>query len=86
MKIIAKVSDNVVLCEITAQEIARLHGSDAYSTDSRDFNKDWLRVGTDHDLGRAITTLDAMRRFDERELDNLKSRLDDAMEIGRAHV
>ena len=77
MKIIAQINDGLVLCEVSSTEIARLHG--AGSTYDSTFQKGWLNVGTEHDLAKAINTLDAMRKFDEKELNHLKHYIEVAM-------
>ena len=77
MKIIAQINDGMVLCEVSSTEIAQLHG--ASSVYDSTFQRDWLRVGTEHDLAKAINTLDAMRKFDEKELNRVKSYIEDAM-------
>ena len=77
MKVIAQMSDDRVLCEVTSGEIARLHGNDGNAY-SRDFNPRWLEVGSEHDLSKAIDTLAVLRKFDEKELKNLKYQIDDA--------
>ena len=79
MKIIAQIDKGTVLCEVTSGEIARLHGNDGNAY-SRDFNPRWLEVGSEHDLSKAIDTLAVLRKFDEKELKNLKYQIDDATE------
>lgn len=75
MKVIAKIDNNKVLCEISADEIARLYG--ATSTYDSSFRRDWVEVGTVHELGVAITTLDTLRKFDGKQLNYLKSSIDE---------
>ena len=77
MKVIAQMSDDRVLCEVTSGEIARLHGHDGGHY-SRGFEKRWLEVGAEHDLTKAFDTLAVLRGFDEKELKNLKYQIDDA--------
>lgn len=62
MKIIAKINGSAVLCEVSANEIARLRGyTSTYDTGWRPA---YLDVGTEHDLVSAFDALSTLRGLD----------------------
>lgn len=74
MKVIAKISDAVVLCEVTVGEIGRLKGvSGPYD---KEWDKKWVDVGAEHDMASAFRTLDSLRGFDKDQLYYVKQRID----------
>ena len=83
MKVMAKISDDKVLCEVSSNEIARLRGYS--STYDKGWDNNFLRVGIEHDLTRAFETLDTLRKMDglrfkevSRELERLTKTFEDA--------
>ena len=73
MKIIAKVNESMLLCEVSATEIAKLHGCE--NTYDRDYDKRWIEVGQELRLDYAIEALKSMRSFDYLQMANVKTRL-----------
>jgi hypothetical protein len=85
MKVMAKISDNMVLCEVSAAEIARLRG--CTSTYDKAWHSDYLKVGMEHDLSRAFETLDTLRKLDDsqfKEVSRVLTRLNQTFEDARA--
>ena len=84
MKVMAKISESMVLCEVSSNEIARLRG---YSgTYERGWSTDFLQVGVEHDLTRAFETLDTLRKLDStrfKEVSREIGRLNTAFEEAR---
>lgn len=76
MKVIAKIDDDKVLCEVSAMEIAKLYDTSITSTYSKEFKRAWLEVGSVHDLTAAFKTLESLRNFDQRQLVYVKDRID----------
>jgi hypothetical protein len=74
MKVIAKVSDDKVLCEVSTIEIARLRN--CTSTSDKNWSYQWVTVGTEHDLAQAFRTLDTLRTFDPSQLKHVKYNID----------
>lgn len=73
MKVIAKVNEHTVLCEVSVTEIGRLQNcSGPYD---KAWSNKWLDVGTEHDLKRAFDTMDALRGFDARHLKYVQDRM-----------
>ena len=89
MKVMAKISDYEVLCEVSAAEIARLRGySGVYD---KGWSSDFLQVGIEHDLARAFETLDSLRKLDgtrfkevSRELERLNKAFEEARQAHEA--
>ena len=74
MKVIAKISDTVLLCEVSTSEIGKLHGtSGPYD---KAWNRAWVEVGAEHDMTGAFKAADAIRSFDRNQLKYLKDRID----------
>jgi hypothetical protein len=85
MKVMAKISDNMVLCEVSAAEIARLRG--CTSTYDKEWHSSYLNVGMEHDLSRAFETLDTLRKLDDsqfKEVSRVLARLNQTFEDARA--
>ena len=74
MKVIAKISDNVLLCEVTTGEIGKLHGTGGPY--DKEWNKSWIDVGAEHDMLGAFKAVDALRSFDKNQFKYLKDRMD----------
>ena len=62
MKVIAKMSTDRVLCEVSANEIARLMGS--RSSYDKSFDNSYLNVGAELALIPGFEALDALRALD----------------------
>lgn len=85
MKVMAKISDNMVLCEVSASEIARLRGCTSIYDKAWDSN--YIKVGMEHDLSRAFETLDTLRKLDDsqfKEVSRVLERLTKTFEDARA--
>lgn len=74
MKVVASINDNMVLCEVSQNEIARLHGV-ASRYDSQ-WNAVWLKVGSEHDMLSAFTATDAIRGFDASHIQTMQKRIE----------
>ena len=74
MKVIAKISDSVVLCEVTTSEIGKLHGTGGPY--DKAWSSRWLDVGAEHDMVGAFKAVDAIRSFDKSQLKYRKDRID----------
>lgn len=74
MKVVASINDNMVLCEVSQNEIARLHGV-ASRYDSQ-WNAVWLKVGAEHDMLPAFIAVDTMRGFDASHIKYMQQRID----------
>lgn len=74
MKVIAKISETVLLCEVSTSEIGKLHGtSGPYD---KEWQRAWVEVGAEHDMTSAFKAVDAIRSFDKSQLKYLKDRID----------
>jgi hypothetical protein len=74
MKVIAKISDSVVLCEVTTSEIGKLHGTGGPY--DKAWSNRWTDVGAEHDMVEAFKAVDALRSFDRYQLKRLKDQMD----------
>ena len=74
MKVIAQVTQDVILCEVSSMEIARLHGANGRYDNS--WQEHWIRVGAEHDMVEAFKAVDALRSFDKNQFKYLKDRMD----------
>lgn len=74
MKVIAKISDSVVLCEVTTSEIGKLHGTGGPY--DKAWSNRWIDVGAEHDMAGAFKAVDSIRSFDRSQLKYLKDRID----------
>ena len=73
MKVIAQINDNMVLCEVSQAEIARLHG--CTSRYDKEWNNNWTHVGSEHNLVEAFKALDTLRSFDGAQLRYMEQRI-----------
>ena len=74
MKVIAKISDSVLLCEVSTGEIGKLHGTGGPY--DKEWQRAWVEVGAEHDMLGAFKAADAIRSFDKNQLKYLKDRID----------
>jgi hypothetical protein len=74
MKVIAQITQDLIMCEVSSVEIAKLHG--ASSRYDKAWDESWIRVGTEHDMAGAFNAVDAIRSFDRSQLKYLKDRID----------
>ena len=74
MKVIAKISDTVLLCEVHVSEIGKLHGTGGPY--DKEWQRAWVEVGAEHDMLGAFKAADAIRSFDKNQLKYLKDRID----------
>ena len=74
MKVIAQITQDLIMCEVSSWEIARLHG--ATGRYDKEWQEHWIRVGTEHDMVAAFKAVDAIRGFDKAHLKYLKDRID----------
>jgi iron uptake system EfeUOB component EfeO/EfeM len=74
MKVIAKISDTVLLCEVSTSEIGKLHGTGGPY--DKEWQRAWVDVGAEHDMTGAFKAVDAIRSFDRSQLKYLKDRID----------
>jgi len=74
MKVIAQITQDLIMCEVSSVEIAKLHG--ASSRYDKAWNEHWIRVGSEHDMTAAFNAVDAIRSFDRSQLKYLKDRID----------
>lgn len=74
MKVIAQVTQDVILCEVSSVEIARLHGTSGRY--DKGWQEHWIRVGAEHDMVEAFKAVDALRSFDRFQLKRLKDQMD----------
>jgi hypothetical protein len=65
MKVIAKIATDRVLCEVSANEIARLMGS--RSSYDKSFNNNWMVVGNELQIIPGFDALDALRALDPEQ-------------------
>ena len=77
MKVVASINDNMVLCEVSQAEIARLHGvSNKYD---KDWNRVWLTVGFEHDMVEAFKAVETLRGFDKAQFYYVQSKMETMM-------
>jgi hypothetical protein len=74
MKIVATMDNNKVLCTVTADEIARLHG---YKTT---YDKGWnpdrnMAIGNEIELIKAFESLDTLRSLDKDQITRVNSEI-----------
>jgi len=74
MKVIAQITQDLVMCEVSAAEIARLHG--VAGRYGEGWDQKWMSVGLEHDMVSAFKAVDALRSFDKSQLGHLKDRID----------
>ena len=74
MKVIAQITQDRIMCEVSSVEIARLHG--ASSRYDKEWQEHWISVGADHDMIEAFKAVDALRSFDKNQFKYLKDRID----------
>lgn len=74
MKVIAQITQDLIMCEVSSVEIARLHG--ASGRYDKAWQEHWIRVGAEHDMAGAFKAVDAIRGFDKSQLKYLKDRID----------
>ena len=75
MKVIAQITQDLIMCEVSSAEIAKLHG--ASGRYDKAWDESWIRVGTEHDMLGAFKAVEAIRGFDKAQLKYLKGRIDD---------
>ena len=87
MKVIAKIDNNRVLCEVSVEELAFLHGYRS-QYDSGYNNANAMEVGSECNLKKMVTTSQFVRSMRAKTLKETKEKLekaissiDDAMEI-----
>lgn len=87
MKVIAQIDNGRVLCEVDAQELAMLNGFRT-QYDSGYKNGDAMKVGTECNLKKMVTTSQFVRGMRTKTLKETKEKLekainsiDEAMEI-----
>lgn len=74
MKVVASINDNTVLCEVTTDEIGRLHGvSGRYDNK---WENVWVKVGSEHDMVAAFKAVDTLRGFDASQFRYMQQRID----------
>jgi hypothetical protein len=84
MKIIAKINGSTVLCEVSANEIARLRGYTSIYDDA--WRLEYLDVGREHDLVSAFEALDTLRSLDAKAFHDVAKSLKQLTEsFDRAH-
>jgi len=74
MKVIAQITQDRIMCEVSSAEIARLHG--ASGRYDKEWHEHWISVGAEHDMTGAFKAVDAIRGFDKSQLKYLKDRID----------
>ena len=57
MKVIAQITQDLIMCEVSSWEIARLHG--ATGRYDKGWQEHWIRVGTEHDMVAAFKAVPA---------------------------
>ena len=78
MKVIAKVDNNRVLCEVSIDELAFLNGYK--NTYSDGFNKERMsEVGTECNLKKMVTTSQFVRSMRSKTLTETKHKLEEAI-------
>lgn len=69
MKIVATIYDDKFLCEVSADELAQLHG--LRNAEDFDYRKINVNIGTEIDLQKAIDVLDNVRTLDQSKLGHI---------------
>ena len=77
MKVVASINDNMVLCEVSQAEIARLHG--VPNRYDKDWNRMWFTVGFEHDMVEAFKAVDTLRGFDAAQFYYVQTRMETMM-------
>jgi hypothetical protein len=74
MKVIAQITQDRIMCEVSSAEIARLHG--ATGRYDKSWQEHWIGVGAEHDMVEAFKAVDTLRSFDKSQLKRLKDQMD----------
>jgi hypothetical protein len=78
MKVIAKIDNGTVLCEVSIEEIAQLNGfRNQYDTS---FSKSLCDVGAECNLNKMVTTSQYVRTMDTKVIEHISKSLQDAMD------
>ena len=78
MKVIAQVDNNRVLCEVSAEELAFLHGFRS-TYDNGYKNADAMRVGSECNLKKMVTTSQFVRGLRPKTLKETRDKLEKAL-------
>lgn len=78
MKVIAQVDSSRVLCEVTVEELAFLHGFRS-QYDSGFKNADAMKVGAECNLKKMVTTSQYVRSMRGKTLKETKEKLEKAI-------
>lgn len=78
MKVIASISNDKVLVEMTKIEIGKMHGVEGYY--SSDVSKAWLEVGYEFDVARAFEVAKDLKNLDRARIKQILSQLDSTTE------
>ena len=78
MKVIAQVDSNRVLCEVSIEELAYLHGFRG-QYDSGFRNADAMKVGAECNLKKMVTTSQYVRGLRPKTLKETKEKLEKAL-------
>lgn len=79
MKVIAKMNDNTVLCEVSASEVANLNGFRS-RYDSGCKIASLMQVGTVFNISKMVATSQFVRSIPQDVIDNTKKKLQQAIE------
>lgn len=80
MKVIAKVSGNVVICEVSDEELALLNGfRSKYDEGCR--IQELMNVGAECNLAKMANTSRYIRSMNKDTLKNAREKLEDSMKI-----
>jgi hypothetical protein len=78
MKVIAKVDNGKVLCEVSVDEIAQLNGfRNQYASG---FNRSLCDVGNECNLNKMVITSQYVRTMDTKVIEHISKSLQDAMD------
>ena len=78
MKIIAKMSERVALCEVSEEEIALLHGfKSSYTTGY--IHSTHMAIGREIDVGRMANVNNYVRTMDKTVLSTIRTRLEEGI-------
>lgn len=78
MKVIAKIDNGKVLCEVSVEEIAMLNGF--RSQYDSGFNRSLCDVGAECNLNKMVTTSQYVRTMDTKVIEHISKSLQDAMD------
>lgn len=78
MKVIAKIDNGKVLCEVSVEEIAMLNGF--RSTYDSDFSRSLCDVGAECNLNKMVITSQYVRTMDTKVIEHISKSLQDAMD------